>query len=377
MNSDRDPRRAPRRLLAIAATVAFGVGTSGIALAATGAIDAAKAIDGCYKTSTGALSLITSQHKTCGKGEKAISWNQSGPPGKQGPPGAGSSTYSTGGQFADSLGSPKTVASLPLPAGTYAYHADVNFANSSASNDNVDCMLRDASGKMIDSAAATVPASQDQVIPITSASSAGAGSAIITCSDSVNTTSARVNGAAFTATTTAALPTAGPVLRTGSVTGAGIAAGNTLTSTFAPGTCTSGSIKATVSTNQEGPGETTLSITSMTATGCSVSINNASLPVTITANSLPYSLTITDHNGDLATTGAVSWTVTVPSLGITCTYASSGLQGHWDNAINGFVMTSQSLTETTGDCPATYPVSGNVSSVADTSVSGSPLVFDS
>jgi hypothetical protein len=377
---------ARRRVLTIAIAVGLTVAASGAALAATGiAGTSGSTLEGCYNTSTGALSLLTAKHKTCGSGEKAVSWNQVGPKGPQGiqgktgpqgpkgAPGISTAGYFTGGEFAASLGSPAQVASLSLPAGSYVYSVSVDFDNATSSSDNVTCTLTDASGRNVDSAVTTVGAGQSQAIPITGASTAAAGTATVECSDSANSASASVNGAAFTATTTASLPTAGHVLRTGSLDGTAVAAGNAVSAQFLPSGCTSGSVSATVKANPEGPGAATLSITSMTFSGCSVSSRSA----TITANDLPYSLTVSDQNGDLVTSGAVSLTVIVPSLTLSCTYSSAGLQGHWDNSINGITLTDQTLTYSAGGvCASTLTLTGNVSSVKDTSVTGSPLLFD-
>jgi len=367
-----------QKLLAVAVAVVIIGAAGGTALAAT---SASNTINGCYNSTTGELSVLTPKHKTCAKTEKAISWNQAGIQGKTGPrgpkgaSGASTSAYFTGGQFASSLGSPKTVASLTLPSGSFVYDASVNFSNGGGSSDTVTCVLTDGAGKQIDSAVTTVPSAQKQAISLTGASSAPAGPAGVSCSDTANSSSDSVNGAAFTATLTGSVPTAGTVLRTGSVSGPAVAAGDVLNSSFIPTFCTSGSITGTVSADPEGPGSATLSVTSMTVSGCSITIDSSPLAVTVTAESLPYSLTVTDQNGDVSATGAVKWSVSIPALSLTCSYAASSLQGHWDNDINGFTMTNQDLTTANGACPGVLPVSGNVSSVKDTTASGSPLVF--
>ena len=363
-----------RRLLAIGTTAALIVGVGGMAMAATISLDGAtNTIKGCVTTKTGALTLLTASHTKCSSGQKPISWNQTGPAG---PPGPASTGYFTGGDFASNLGSAATVATLPLPAGSFIYNVSVNFANSTASADDVTCTLNDGGANQVDATSATVPASASQDISLTGASKSIAGPAKVSCKDSANSVKASVDGAAFSATQTGKLPTSKAVLRDGSVGGAAIAAGHVLSSSFAPPQCTSGSTSATVSTNPAAPGTATLSITSMSFSGCTFSVNGSSVAVTITANNLPYSLTIGDVDGNTATTGAVNFTVTAPSLGgISCTYTSTGLTGNWNNAANGITFGQQNLTKTSGLCPAQVPISGTFAPVRDTKASGSPLVF--
>jgi len=343
-----------------------------VAVAATTALNGATStIKGCVTTKTGALTLLTASHTKCSTGQKPISWNQTGPAG---PPGPASTGYFTGGDFASNLGSAATVATLPLPAGSFIYNVSVNFANSTSSADKVTCTLNDGGANQVDSTAATVAASASQNISLTGASTSKAGSAKVSCQDTANAAGASVNGAAFSATQTGKLPTSKAVLRDGSVGGAAIAAGHVLSSSFAPPQCTSGSTQATVSTNPSAPGKAKLSITSMTFSGCTLNILGNQVSITITANNLPYSLTIGDVNGNMATTGAVKWTAA--GAGHVCIYSSSGLSGYWNNAADGITFPSQNLTSTSGGvCPGTVAIGGTFGPVKDTTASGSPLVF--
>jgi len=357
----------PRRLLAIGAGVAtiIGVGVGAIAAtAAAGATDTT--INGCYNVKTGALTVLTATHKKCGTGQKAISWNKTGP---QGPAGPSTSGYFTGGNFANGLGAATTVASLALPGGSFIYNTSVNFANATGSSDNVTCSLKDGGGKPVDSVSTTVSASNNQAISLTGASAAAAGTAKVSCQDSANSPNASVNGAAFTATQTTKLPTSSAVMRTGSVSGRAVAKGDVLSSSFAPPECTSGTTQATVSSNPTAPGSAALSITKMSFSGCTIS----SVGVTFTANNLPYSLAISDVDGNTATTGAVNWTAS--GAGLSCTYTSTGFTGHWNNSVNGIIFGSQTLTKTSGICPGQITLSGTYGPVVDKTVSGSPKVF--
>jgi hypothetical protein len=73
-----------RRATTLAVGVVIGAVVWGTALAAIP--DAGGVIHGCYKSSDGKLRVIdTEAGHTCGSGETAVSWNQTGP---QGPTGA-------------------------------------------------------------------------------------------------------------------------------------------------------------------------------------------------------------------------------------------------------------------------------------------------
>jgi hypothetical protein len=64
----------------VAVMLALGLG--GVALAASNGNS--KVIKGCYDKTTGALRVLTPHASKCGAGQQEISWNQAGPPGKQG-----------------------------------------------------------------------------------------------------------------------------------------------------------------------------------------------------------------------------------------------------------------------------------------------------
>jgi hypothetical protein len=374
MNMLGIPIKIHRKVLTIATAAAVAAGLGGVALATTGAAGSTT-ISGCFNSSTGSLSVLTPKHKTCGKGEKSISWNQVGPQGEKGAkgakgdPGPATSAFFTGGQFAASLGTPQTVASLSLPAGSFAYNVSVNLVNTTQDSDDVTCLLTDGGGKQVDSAGSTVPsagaeAMAVQTIQLDGASTSAAGSATVSCQDTADSTGASVNGASFTATMVSAIPTAGAVLRTGSLTGPAVSAGDTLGITFNAPECTSGSAQATVSTNPLVPGSASLSITSLTLSGCQL----AGLTVNITAVGLPWPMTIADTDGNTVTIGTassrVNFQVVVPALNQTCDFSGDSLTGHWDNSINGITVPIQELLETGGSCP-TFPVSGTLGHVKD------------
>lgn len=374
---------ARRRLTILLTITAITAASGGIAFAAVMPGQSTPVIiKGCVTESSGAITLLTPKHTACAAGQEAISWNNLGPvgpQGKQGVPGKSTMGFFTGGDFAATLGTAQTVASLTLPASGYLYQASVNFVNNTTSPDNVTCTLTDGAGKTVDSVVNTVSASASEAIPIVGASNAPAGTATIVCQDSANSTAAYVKGAAFTAAQTSNSPVSAGVLHTASAAGALVKVGDQLGVSFVPPECKSGSTAATVKSNPAAPGTASLSMTSMTFSNCAVSINGGPVGITLTANNLPYSLTISDVEGDAVVIGPVNLTLKVPSLGgLSCTYAATGLSGHYVNAANGVVLNpGQNLTKTSGTlCPGTFAIGGaTLAPVTDTSVTGSPKVF--
>jgi hypothetical protein len=103
---------ASRRLLAGAGAIVLAGAVSGVALGADATTTAsAKVIKGCYSASSGALRVLTSHSKSCGK-EKKISWNS------QGPAGNGFAFGTTGGKFNKYLGG-EADGPVVSKAGTY------------------------------------------------------------------------------------------------------------------------------------------------------------------------------------------------------------------------------------------------------------------
>jgi hypothetical protein len=81
----RVPGRQLSRRMKIAAVGALtitmaGMLTAGVALASSSGPVSNGVIRGCYRTSTGALSVVTSSKRhSCGKGSKGLDWDQSSP----------------------------------------------------------------------------------------------------------------------------------------------------------------------------------------------------------------------------------------------------------------------------------------------------------
>jgi hypothetical protein len=142
----------------VAATLAVFLAAGGVAWAASGI--SRNTIHGCYKKRGGALRIAGH----CRRNEKGVSWNRVGPSGprgstgKTGKTGATGATGAAGGQGATGLpgpsdvfaagaafgpleGSPKSIASLTLPAGSYLIEAKVVLFASGAEATGMACFL--------------------------------------------------------------------------------------------------------------------------------------------------------------------------------------------------------------------------------------------
>lgn len=111
--------RRPRNLL-------VGVGLAAAAAAAGGIVSAAipasnGVISGCYDAQSGQVRLVDTEGGTpkgCGKTERAISWNQQGPPGPQGPQGPQGPIGPAGPQGPTGATGPAGPAGPAGPSGT-------------------------------------------------------------------------------------------------------------------------------------------------------------------------------------------------------------------------------------------------------------------
>lgn len=137
-NSDTPttPRRRRRHMRRAACAIATVVVVAGVGIAYASVPGSDGVIHGCYATKGGTLRLVDSATPTCGKGELAIQWNQTGPqgqpgtdgtdgtngidgtngaPGQTGPQGpAGTGVISSNGWFTMRPGYPGEPATTPL-----------------------------------------------------------------------------------------------------------------------------------------------------------------------------------------------------------------------------------------------------------------------
>jgi hypothetical protein len=179
--------------------------------------------------------------------------------------------------------------------------------------------------------------------------------------------------------------TEGPtVLTTGSVGGASAAVGDLLSSSVVGGPdCTSASAKAAVHFNPARPGTATLRLTSFSFNNCTIDMGPGvgTLPAAIVANNLPYSMSLGDGVGDPATLGPVSLTISVSSGSSSCTYTSPGsLTGNYSNGtatvtFSGSLALSSGTGPLSDNCPSSSLNIPRLTSMADSSQSGSPAVF--
>jgi hypothetical protein len=179
--------------------------------------------------------------------------------------------------------------------------------------------------------------------------------------------------------------TLGPtVLTTATVGGPDATPGDLITASVVGGpNCTSGSAQATVLTNPAAPGTATLQLTSLTFAACTLDmLGVGSLPASVTVNGLPDSVTISDALGDPATSGILSITISVMGGTSSCSYASpAALTGGYTNATDSLTFSGSALAFAGGagplgsDCPTSSLTLPVFTSVADSSVSGTPAVF--
>jgi len=198
MNVKAIGRGQGSRIGVMVAAGILAVGFGGAAVAATGG--STSVIKSCYATRTGALALLTSSHRTCGSGTKAISWNQVGQRGPAGPPGpAGVSKgfqYVNGGSTTWSFGGPLLVWNKPVPVtGTYYVNGVVNVALSAG--DEAWCAINNSAPAT--TAANNTGAKVDMTIPITAVVTQNAGTNVtLDCSDVKENGSSQVAQFAFT-----------------------------------------------------------------------------------------------------------------------------------------------------------------------------------
>lgn len=125
---------ARRNVVAYLALVAALGAAGGVAYSSIP--DAQGVIHSCFDDMTGALRVIDSPSDTCRTGQTALDWNQQGEPGLNGhpgaagPPGPAGVALTYGRSVAGPISLPdapqmKTIATLTVPAGSYAIFAKI------------------------------------------------------------------------------------------------------------------------------------------------------------------------------------------------------------------------------------------------------------
>lgn len=180
--------------------------------------------------------------------------------------------------------------------------------------------------------------------------------------------------------------TGGPAVAVGAVLKSGLLTGKT--ATFSLGTekltCKVATFAAKVTANPSKPGTATESLTAQKFSKCTV--NQSGITVnSITANNLPYKVSVSDATGDPVTikgsssTKPVKLTVVASGGGITvkCSYTATTVKGAASNTGNTVTFSKQKFTKVSGNnlCPASANFSAVFGPVKDTSVTGSPKVF--
>jgi hypothetical protein len=132
------------------AVIALALGGTGFAIAAGTLPVSGGNIHACYSARTGALRVLTSRTPRCRSGEHPISWTQSS---------LGNAFSTTPSTTAITLTtSPKTVATLHVPAGKYLVTLTAEVFNTGPNAlDWVNCILRDSRGHVISAGLSTIP----------------------------------------------------------------------------------------------------------------------------------------------------------------------------------------------------------------------------
>jgi hypothetical protein len=188
------------------------------------------------------------------------------------------------------------------------------------------------------------------------------------------------------------------VLTTGSVGGANVAVGDTVSSGLKSGTsatfttgssssvsCTVSQLTATVTSNPAAGGTAGESLTGQTFSSCTPHISGVTSVRSITVNNLSYVTSVNAATGAVTisagSTGPVQATIVLGTLlgNVTCAYrpTSGSLSGTASNADNSIALSGQALTKSSGSglCPGTSTFSATYAPAVDTSVAGSPAVF--
>jgi hypothetical protein len=205
--------------------------------------------------------------------------------------------------------------------------------------------------------------------------------------------------AAATALTTTVAPissamatTAHDVLTRSHVGGPNVAAGDTIkahleagtqATFYAPGTtdgvtCTSVRTISTVSANPLAPGTADESLNAQILNGCSSNIPEVSL-VSIKVLGLPYTVTVSDAEGDPVTIANASTKAVfeTPIGHITCTFSDPEVDGNASNTGQTLTFSNQEFVLTSGPtaCPPAGDFTATLGPNRDTSVANNPRLY--
>jgi hypothetical protein len=155
---------ARRRLLVVASAVVVAAIAAGLAYAAIpdahGLIHACYSPNGSTATNGTQLNIVDADRASCSKGQQAISWNQTGPAGRDGRDGLDgakgdkgdkgdpgvpgpSDAYANYGDGVHTIGDglTQTVASVTVPAGSYVLSATVAAGQIDSGPEDLQCQF--------------------------------------------------------------------------------------------------------------------------------------------------------------------------------------------------------------------------------------------
>jgi hypothetical protein len=174
------------------------------------------------------------------------------------------------------------------------------------------------------------------------------------------------------------------VLTTGSLKGANIGFGDQFSAGVSGGpTCGASSSEAVVQRNPTAPGTAALRLESLTYSACTIFMGAAvgTLEATVTANDLPYSMSVGDGSSDPATLGPMSLTIAVNGDTSSCTYTSATpLKGSFDDStssitFSGSLALSGAIGPLAAGCPTSPLSAPKFTSIADEGKTPPPRVY--
>jgi hypothetical protein len=210
-------------LIGAGAALALAAGSTAAYATIATPIDSSGVIHACYYPATGGSHKVVLQDvgTRCPSGTTAIKWNQTGPPGPQGPPGVVKGYVSSFGSNVSLGVGFTTVDTLAIPAGSFLVTAKtVPNSNVLTGNDVVTCSLADGSGAVIDNSYTLLRGAGASNFDIQTVALAGftttGGTMTLECEDSLS--QAQTGASVITAVPVAsvnAAPRRVPHLRTG------------------------------------------------------------------------------------------------------------------------------------------------------------------
>jgi len=178
----------------------------------------------------------------------------------------------------------------------------------------------------------------------------------------------------------------GPVVKPGAVLKASLAKGSAAVFNTSLGklTCTKSAVTSKVTSNPATPGIAKESLTAQTFGKCTINVSGVAVGSVTVAN-LPFNVTVSDAKGhpvkvserSKAKPLLTSFTVSVGTLSVSCSFKTTAISGSTSNKGNITVFVKQTFKLAAGGsfCPASGVFSATYGPLRDASIKGSPAVF--